>query len=184
MPEAGAASLNRAAAAAGSVAFFLVGPGLEAGVGPWVLTRWERGDSVLRALPFAVLGGLLLAAGLAVVLHAFASFVRDGRGTPAPVAPPGRLVVAGAYRYVRNPMYVATAAMIAGQGLLLAQPILLLAVVVYLTAVNVFVSAIEDPALRRRFGDQYERYRREVPGWWPRLRAVPEEGLEPPTRGL
>jgi len=26
----------------------------------------------------------------------------------------------------------------------------------------------EEPALRRRFGEPYERCLREVPGWWPR----------------
>jgi protein-S-isoprenylcysteine O-methyltransferase Ste14 len=34
---------------------------------------------------------------------------------------------------------------------------------------NLFVRFYEEPALRRRFGDQYEAYRRAVPGWWPRL---------------
>lgn len=39
-----------------------------------------------------------------------------GLGTPAPVIPPKRVVVTGFYRYVRNPMYVAVTALIAGQG--------------------------------------------------------------------
>ena len=45
--------------------------------------------------------------GAAVLLHAFARFVREGVGTPAPVAPTAHLVVGGLYRHVRNPMYVA-----------------------------------------------------------------------------
>jgi protein-S-isoprenylcysteine O-methyltransferase Ste14 len=66
-------------------------------------------------------------------------------------------------------MYVALLIAIAGEALLLGQVSLL----VYAAAVglitNLFVRFYEEPALRRRFGDQYETYRRAVPGWWPRL---------------
>src|SRR5687767_10223858 len=111
------AAVRRRAAAIGSAVFFLIGPGLEAGVGPWLLTGFE----VEHEWPWVVrgLGVALIALGLAVVVHAFVRFAREGVGTPAPVAPPGRLVVGGAYRHVRNPMYVATAAVIVGEGLLL-----------------------------------------------------------------
>jgi protein-S-isoprenylcysteine O-methyltransferase Ste14 len=157
-------------AAAGSVLFFLLGPGLEAGAGPWLLTRWRPGDGPLDLLALRVLGGLLVVAGLVVLVHAFARFVLDGTGTPAPVAPPGRLVVRGAYRHVRNPMYVATAAVIAGQGLLLARPVLLAAAGVYCLALGLWTRACEERVLRERFGAQYDAYRRAVPGWLPRVR--------------
>lgn len=158
------------AAVLGSAAFFLVGPLLEAGVGPWVLTRWERGSGVLDGPVARVVGVVLIVAGLAVLLQAFARFALDGLGTPAPVAPPRRLVVRGAYRYVRNPMYVATAAVIAGEGLLLARPVLLIAAAVYCIALGVFARLKEEPLLRERFGEEYEAYRRAVPAWVPRVR--------------
>src|SRR4030095_2576784 len=44
--------------------------------------------------------------GFAVALRCVWDFGRTGHGTPAPIAPPKRLVVVGFYRYVRNPMYV------------------------------------------------------------------------------
>ena len=34
-----------------------------------------------------------------------------------------------------------------------------------------FVRWYEEPVLRRRFGEAYDRYRAAVPGWWPRLHA-------------
>ena len=154
--------------ALGSALFFLIGPCLEAGVGPWLLTGFET-----RAewpVPVRVLGVVLIGAGLAVIVAAFARFAREGRGTPAPVAPPPRLVVGGAYRHVRNPMYVATAAVIAGEGLLLGQPVLLAAAAVYVAALSLLVRLHEEPAMRARFGAQYDAYRRAVPGWLPRLR--------------
>ncbi len=157
-------------AALAAAAFFVIGPGLEAGLGPWLLTRWESGDGALAVPALRVAGGVLVLAGLAVLLHAFARFVLDGRGTPSPVAPPRRLVVEGAYRYVRNPMYVATAAVIAGQGLLLARPILLVAAAAYVLALGTLARLHEEPALRRRYGEAYDEYRRAVPAWRPRLR--------------
>ena len=152
-----------------SLAFFLVGPGLEAGVGPFVLTGWERGDGALDTPLVILAGAVLVLAGLAVVVHAYARFALDGRGTPAPVAPPTRLVARGAYRHVRHPMYVATAAVIAGEGLVLARPILLVAAAVYLTAMAVLAVALEEPVLRRRHGAAYDAYAAEVPRWLPRL---------------
>jgi protein-S-isoprenylcysteine O-methyltransferase Ste14 len=135
-----------------------------------VLTGWERGDGALDAAPVAALGALLLAAGLAVVLYGFARFVAEGAGSPSPLAPPERLVGGGPYRYVRHPMYVATAAAIAGQGLLLARPVLLVAAAVYLLALGTFARRVEEPLLRRRFGPAYDAYAAQVPAWLPRPR--------------
>jgi protein-S-isoprenylcysteine O-methyltransferase Ste14 len=154
-----------------SALFFLAGPGLEAGVGPFLLTSgFETGEAWDDAIAVRVAGALLVAAGLAVLLHAFARFAGEGHGTPTPAAPTRQLVITGAYRHVRNPMYVATAAVIAGEGLLLSQPILLLGAAVYVTALAALVHLVEEPRLRERFGDRYDAYARAVPGWLPRLR--------------
>jgi len=121
-------------------------------------------------LPLKLVGMLLIGAGAVVLLHAFTRFVVEGIGTPAPVAPTQRLVVGGLYRYVRNPMYLAVAATIAGQALVLGRPGLLLYTAAFVVAVVAFVRGYEEPTLRRQFGDAYDEYRRAVPGWWPRLR--------------
>jgi len=127
-------------------------------------------DLLPASLLVRVLGGLLLAVALPVLVSAFLRFVRDGLGTPAPVAPTERLVVTGAYRYVRNPMYVAVIAAIVGQALLLGQTVLLYYAALVALLVVSFVRLYEEPVLFRQFGEQYEAYRRAVPGWWPRLR--------------
>jgi len=80
-----------------------------------------------------------------------------------------QLTVGGPYRYVRNPLYLAIALAITGQGLLLSRPVLLVYAAVFLAAFMAFVHWYEEPSLARRFGDQYETYRKQVPGWWPRL---------------
>ena len=156
-------------ALAGSAIFFLIGPGLEAGVGPYALTGFETGDGLPGWAGLRGLGAVLIAGGMAVLLHAFWRFARDGAGTPSPMAPARELVVSGAYRHVRNPMYVATAAVIVGEGLLLRRPILLVAAAVYCAALAGLARLREEPLLLRRFGRRYEAYRRAVPGWVPRV---------------
>lgn len=151
----------------GSALFLLVAPGVVAGLVPWWLTGWSAGADVPLAV--AVLGGLLVLAGGGVLLHAFARFALEGRGTPAPVAPTDRLVVSGAYRYVRNPMYLAVGAIILGQALILGRWGLLGWLLVFAVAVGAFVTLYEEPTLERAYGEEYDAYRREVPGWVPRL---------------
>lgn len=145
----------------------VVAPGVTAGLVPWLLTGWQSSNP---PAPVAVLGAVLIALGGGVLLDAFRRFVVEGRGTPAPIAPPDRLVVGGLYRHVRNPMYVAVGTTIVGQALLLGRPLLLGYAAVFWLAVATFVRRYEEPTLSARYGEEYDAYRRAVPGWWPRVR--------------
>ena len=156
-----------ARAVLGSLAFLVVAPGVAAGLVPWALTGWETRSTWL---PLRVAGIVLVVAGAAALLHAFARFALEGLGTPAPVAPTERLVVGGLYRYVRNPMYLAVTATISGQVLILGRPGLFAYAAAFVAAVAAFVRFYEEPTLAARYGRRYEEYRREVPGWWPRRR--------------
>jgi protein-S-isoprenylcysteine O-methyltransferase Ste14 len=144
-----------------------VAPGVVAGLIPWWLTGWRVEEPLPHWLPLRVVGAILLVLGVGVLLQAFARFVVEGLGTPAPVAPTGHLVVGGLYGYVRNPMYLAVATTLVGQALLLGRLILLLYTAAFIVVVAAFVRWYEEPTLRRQFGEEYEEYRRAVPGWWP-----------------
>jgi protein-S-isoprenylcysteine O-methyltransferase Ste14 len=162
--------VRRLTAASGSALFFALAPGVVAGLGPALLTGWHVRAAPGWWLPFRVLGAVVTGLALAVLVSAFVRFVVEGAGTPAPVAPTERLVVGGLYRYVRNPMYVAVIAAVLGQAALLAQPVLLWYALVVGSAMVAFARWYEEPGLARRYGAQYAEYRRNVPGWWPRLR--------------
>ncbi|MFI5896191.1 methyltransferase family protein [Actinoplanes sp. NPDC051513] len=161
--------MHRSGAAAGSAVFFALAPGTVAGLAPWLLTQWRPGAPFAHWLPARLLGIVILVAGAAFLVHAFARFVIEGIGTPAPIAPPTQLVVGGVYRYVRNPMYLAVIATILGQALLLWRPVLLGYAALVTAAMVAFVLGYEQPVLTSKFGDEYTTYRRAVPGWWPRL---------------
>ena len=162
--------MNRKIAAAGSAIFFLAAPCVVAGLVPWWLSGWQFANPAPFWAPVRALGLTLTAAGTAVVVAAFVQFVVEGIGTPAPIAPPQHLVVGGQYRFVRNPMYVAVITAITGQALLFGRLSLLVYAAIVAAAMVAFVHFYEEPDLAGRFGAEYEEYRRNVPGWWPRLR--------------
>lgn len=140
------------------------GPTIVAGLVPWLVTRWNP-DGQLLAL--RILGGALLGAGAALVLETTTRFALQGRGTPAPWAPPERFVVRGTYRLTRNPMYVGVLALIVGQALLLGREILFAWAAAAWILFHLFVVFEEEPGLRRRFGAAYEDYCGRVARWLP-----------------
>jgi protein-S-isoprenylcysteine O-methyltransferase Ste14 len=107
--------------------------------------------------------------GFAVALRCVWDFGWTGRGTPAPVAPPRRLVVVGFYRYVRNPMYLGFFFGWAGLWVVFGRASLgaILLAVAAVVGVNLFVRFYEEPHLRKVFGAQYAEYCRNVPRWLP-----------------
>jgi protein-S-isoprenylcysteine O-methyltransferase Ste14 len=161
--------MKRGWAALGSLAFLLLAPGTVAGLVPYWITRYELHPPLLGLEWTRWVGAALVAAGLAVLLDSFARFALRGLGTPAPVAPPTRLVVTGLYRYVRNPMYVAILAAVLGQGLLFGSGMLPGYGLVLWLVFHLFVVTYEEPMLGRTFGAEYEEYVRSVPRWIPRL---------------
>jgi protein-S-isoprenylcysteine O-methyltransferase Ste14 len=161
--------MRKSTAAVGSSIFFAAAPGIVAGLIPWWLTSWKAatGWTSTASLPVRLVGWALLVVGAVVLIRAFARFVTEGLGTPAPIAPPQH-VIGGAYRYVRNPMYLAVLGTILGQALVLGRPVLLGYTAAVALAVTTFVHWYEEPALTRQFGDDYQQYRANVPGWRPR----------------
>lgn len=162
--------MRRVLAVIGSMIFFVLAPGTVAGLAPWWISGWRFATPVAGWLPLRIVGGVLAAAGVVVLVDSFVRFAIQGLGTPAPVFPTRHLVVSGWYRYVRNPMYVAVLAAIAGQGLLLGNVRVLEYGGVVWLLFHLFVMGYEEPTLRSTFGPEYEQFCAAVPRWIPRLR--------------
>jgi protein-S-isoprenylcysteine O-methyltransferase Ste14 len=147
-----------------NLVFTIVVPGLGGVWVPWwILTRYGR-----SAAPAAWEAVPVIAAGAALYVWCVWNFAAVGGGTPGPWDPPSRVVAAGPYRWVRNPIYLAALLIVLGEAwLFLSLPLL-----AYVGAVAVFfhllVTGYEEPALRRRFGRTYLEYQRTVPRWIPR----------------
>jgi protein-S-isoprenylcysteine O-methyltransferase Ste14 len=142
-------------------------PGFFAGYLPWRFFGLGRAEPDMTS-PASLLGLACIGLGVMLLAACIFEFARSGRGTLSPVDPPRRLVVRGLYRYVRNPMYLAVAAVILGQAAVLGRWVLVAYAALFGGVVWSFVHWHEEPTLRRRYGAAYEDYVRTVPGWRPR----------------
>ena len=161
--------MQKMIAVLGTALFFVVVPSFLAGLIPWSITHWAFRPPFFDLQATRAVGIMLIAVGLPGLIDSFARFALQGLGTPAPVAPPKRLVVTGFYRHVRNPMYLAVTALIAGQGLLFGSVTVLQYGAILWAGFFMFVVAYEEPALGEQFADEYERYRENVRRWLPRI---------------
>ena len=137
--------------------------------------RMNLGGARFVGLPLLALGCWLLLDSV------FMRFAREGRGTLAPIAPPGVVVHGGAYRVVRNPMYVANVSIVLALGILFQSWRLLVWAGFLFVCFHLFVVTYEEPTLRRLFGDAYETYQRDVGRWLPH-RPRRRAGSTPPGR--
>ena len=115
---------------------------------------------------FAV-GIVLLLVGAAIYVWAATAFVRKGKGTPAPIAPPIEFVVVGPYRYIRNPIYIGELIVVIGLAAIFGSALVLIYGGGLFPAFHLFVVGYEEPDLSRRFGRAYNDYVGEVGRWLP-----------------
>ena len=130
---------------------------------------WLARASAPPALPVAVRLGLAVALaliGLAFLAPAAAAFHR-AHTTVNPLKPgaASALVVAGVYRFTRNPMYVGFAALLLAWAAWLAVPATLLGPAFFVAYLTRFQILPEERALRDRFGDSFDAYCRQVRRW-------------------
>jgi len=90
--------MHRASSIFGSAIFLVAAPGTVAVYAPWAISHWHLTPPLLGWFPLRVIGVFMIAAGTPVLLDSFVRFAIQGLGTPAPIAPPQRLVVTGLYR--------------------------------------------------------------------------------------
>jgi protein-S-isoprenylcysteine O-methyltransferase Ste14 len=150
---------------------FLLLPTVVAGIVPaWL----ARGAVPMRGIWLA--GGAALAIGVVILGWCVRDFYVAGRGTLAPWDPPRRLVVVGLYRWTRNPMYVGVLMLLAGWALCFPSRRLAGYALCVALAVHLRVVFFEEPALRRRFGQEWEIYAARTNRWWLRRPAPRKSG--------
>lgn len=132
----------------------------------FILLGW--GLSYVAALPVPgprpVTRYVGLAAGVAILLAGFwliagaiKLFRRTGQD-PAPWKPSPELVLSGAYRFTRNPMYVGLTCIQAGLGLAVNNLWIALLAAFSLLTVHFLAVVPEEKYLTDKFGDSYRSY--------------------------
>ncbi len=147
--------------------YTLVIPGFLAGYLPWKLRPLEAMAPLPFSMLFSLLGLLLCLSGGALLLSAAYYLVRRGDGTPFPLDPPRRMVVAGPYAHIQHPMLVGLFAMLCGQIVWIPSVHVLLYTLLLLLVSRALVLHVEEPTLRERFGEDYMAYQAAIPRWFP-----------------
>lgn len=125
-------------------------------------------DISIKNVPTLLLGLLIMIIGLYAMIKSISAFIKIGKGTLAPWSPTKKLVIAGMYRYVRNPMIMGVLTVLIGESIaIMSMQILIWAGIFFLINTTYFVLC-EEPDLERKFGDQYREYKRNVRRWVPR----------------
>src|SRR5438132_14376441 len=108
----------------------------------YVPGRLLAGSGIVQPAVFGVpqtAGMIIGAIGAAVALWCVFTFAFIGKGTPAPFDPPRRLVIAGPYRFVRNPMYIGAGLALAGAALFYQSLSILIYAALFVLATPLFL---------------------------------------------
>lgn len=145
----------------------------------WVISPWigKLLDQLYYPYPrlisnspvILLFSGTIAILGCGETMWTIVVFKTIGKGTPNPKVPPKELVISGPYKYSRNPMALGGFLFLLGESGIYQSPSLagltvLFAVILYLNTVYV-----EEPVLRQRFGQSYERYCETVPRFLPKM---------------
>lgn len=149
--------------------FTVLVPGTVAVGIPYLLLASGIG-SVYDIGGFKFIGIVPIALGVVFYIWTAGDFVLMGRGTPAPLDPPRRLVSRGLYRIVRNPMYIGVLLMLIGEGVFFGSLAILVYAILIWSVNHLFIIFYEEPTLRKKFGAAYLEYCRVVPRWIPKLK--------------
>jgi protein-S-isoprenylcysteine O-methyltransferase Ste14 len=149
-----------------SLMFTILGLGTVAGIVPWLLLQ-SSGEEASLTPSIWLIGLLPLLLGMGLYFWCTGVFTFIGKGTLAPMDAPIFLVRAGPYQWVRNPMYIAVLSTIIGEAILFHSLLLVSYALLAGVVMHLFVVFVEEPSLRRQFGESYETYLRTVPRWLP-----------------
>lgn len=115
-------------------------------------------------------GALLFTLGWILAWTSAYFMVTRGEGTSLPIDATRRLVIAGPYRAVRNPMACGSLLQGATIGIIAGPPLVLTYIAVGARLWNFMARPWEEHDLERKFGADYAHYKRRVRCWTPRFR--------------
>lgn len=156
--------------AAKTIGFTVLVPGIEVLLIPSLLANGELFRLIGTAHGCHLSGWLFVCSGFLLYILSATGFAVGGRGTPAPIDPPKKLVVAGVHTFTRNPMYVAIISFVFGIAVLSGLWRLFFYGVVLFLFFHLVVVVYEEPTLKKKYSGDYENYCSKVPRWWFRIR--------------
>lgn len=115
-------------------------------------------------------GAVVMGIGLYFLVLCIKLFIDIGSGTLAPWSPTKKLVAAGPYRYMRNPMISGVLITLLGEAIIFGSFGIFVEFVLFWAINHIYFIFSEEPGLEKRFGEDYREYKTNVPRWIPRLK--------------
>lgn len=154
------------------IIFTVIIPGLVVGYIPYLL----RAHSKLFDIGiFKYFGLLIITIGIILYLMSAVSFLLQGKGTPTIWftkhlkfligEEPIKLVSSGLYKVSRNPMYLGVLNIALGQALFFESTANLIYAGILIIFFHLIVVLLEEPHLKRKYGQEYVVYTKRVPRW-------------------
>ncbi len=146
--------------------FTILQPGIVAGLIPFWIAG-VRVDNIFNEewQLNHIIGTIIFMIGFLIMLWCIISFAVKGRGTLSPIDPTKKLVISGLYCFSRNPMYVGVILILIGEAVFFQSTKLLEYLLFVFVLFHVFVIYIEEPRLKKDFGEKYSLYCQKVKRW-------------------
>jgi protein-S-isoprenylcysteine O-methyltransferase Ste14 len=133
-----------------------------------LIPLWFEKNITPENIPALITGLVIICLGLALMIVCISLFIRIGKGTLAPWTPTRRFVIEGPYRYVRNPMIIGVLIVLIGESVAILSFSILIWALAFFIINNIYFILYEEPNLKRKFGQEYQDYKRKVYRWVPR----------------
>ena len=137
---------------------------------PYQIVTSESHKIITAIGRLRIIGPFIILLGIVGYLICFYNFVKDAKGSPI-MGDSQRLIVSGLYKYVWNPIYISMYLVLLGEAMLYQSLSLCYYLLGWVILFLFIVPFVEEPFLRVKFGDQYDRYCKSVPRWIPRLKT-------------
>ena len=132
---------------------------------------YERHDDrIPETILLTILGIIVGSVGLFLFFYTVFLFKSIGKGTLAPWSEKQKLIVVGPYRYCRNPMISGVLFILIGEMLMLHSLPILIWGGCFFVINTIYFLISEEPALEKKFGDDYKLYKNHVSRWLPRIK--------------
>lgn len=127
-------------------------------------------DRIAESIFLKLVGVMIGGTGLSLFFYTVFLFKKIGKGTLAPWSEKQKLVVVGPYRHCRNPMISGVLFILIGEALLLHSFSILIWAGCFFVINTIYFLVSEEPALEKKFGDDYKLYKKHVSRWLPSVK--------------
>ncbi len=114
-------------------------------------------------------GFMLIASGTFICLRSM-YVLSKRKGTTTIALKAESLVREDIYSIVRNPIYLGVLIILLGELLLFPSLYMIVYLLLLFLSLHLWLIFVEEPFLERLFGDEFRKYKKEVPRWCPKVK--------------